>query len=82
MAAQQAMSHKISIGVRGELAASVSNAQSTTSPEQLKKIAAATANFVAIENLALRNSNKNHPPMYSLQHTSTQRVRCKIIIIT
>lgn len=62
MAAQQAISHKMSIGVRGELAASVSNAQSTTNPEQLKKIAAATANFVAIENLALRNSNKNYPP--------------------
>ncbi|SIN97067.1 hypothetical protein [Halodesulfovibrio marinisediminis] len=62
MAAQQAISHKISTGVSGELAASVSNAQSTTSPEQLKKIAAATANFVAKENLALRNSNKDLAP--------------------
>jgi len=56
------MSHTISIGVSGELAASIKSAQSTASPEKLKKIAAATANFVAMENLALRKNNKRLSP--------------------
>lgn len=62
MAAQHAISQRISTGVSGELAASISSAQSTTSPEQLKKTAAATENFVAKENLAWRNNNKSCAP--------------------
>ena len=50
MAAQHAISHTISTGVSGELAASVNNAQRTSIPEKLKKIVATTANFEASEN--------------------------------
>lgn len=67
----------MSTGVSGELAASVSKAQSTTNPEKQKKIVAAAANLVAIENLALQKICKKLPPkcifMSILYHSNRER---------